>query len=80
MKDMLFVSVGQCWVKYWKSNPESILLMEISQTEKDTIIWYHLYVESKKMIQMNLLQNRNRLTDFKNKLMITKRERKKEKN
>ena len=29
---------------------------------------------------MNLLQNTNRLTDFKNKLMITKRERKKEKN
>ena len=22
----------------WKSNPESILLMEISQTEKDTVI------------------------------------------
>ena len=32
---------------------EIIILTEISQT-KTNIIWYHLYVESKKMIQMNL--------------------------
>ena len=31
---------------------------------------YHLYVASKKMIQMNL-QNRNRLTDIENKLVVT---------
>ena len=30
-----------------------IILSEISQTEID-IIWYHLYVDSKTMIQMNL--------------------------
>lgn len=37
-------------------------------------IWYLLYVKSKKkMTQMNFfLQNRNRLTDKENKLMITK--------
>ena len=29
----------------------------------------------KKMIQMNLLTNRNRLTDMENKLMVTKEER-----
>ena len=46
---------------------ETITLSEVSQTEKDkmlwknpneifgqpNIIWYHLYVESKKIIQMN---------------------------
>ena len=31
---------------------EIIILSEVSQTEKD--LWYHLYVESKKMIQMSL--------------------------
>ena len=25
-----------------------------SDTERQIIIWYHLYVESKKMVQMNL--------------------------
>ena len=51
---------------------EIIRLSEVSQTKTDTIP-YHLYVESKKMIQMNL-QNRNRLTDTENKLMTTKGE------
>ena len=32
---------------------EIIILSEVSQT-KTNIIWYHLYVDSKKMIQMNL--------------------------
>ena len=32
---------------------EIIILSEVSQTEKRQIL-YHLYVESKKMIQMNL--------------------------
>ena len=32
---------------------EMIILSEVSQT-KTNIIWYHLYVEFKKMIQMNL--------------------------
>ena len=33
-----------------------------SQREKKTNTWYHLYMASKKMIQMNFLQNRNNLT------------------
>ena len=54
---------------------EITILSEVSQT-KTNIIWYHLYVEYKKMIQMNLyLQNRNRLTDIENKLIVTKGER-----
>ena len=32
---------------------EIAILSEVSQT-KINIIWYHLYVESKKMVQMNL--------------------------
>ena len=36
------------------------------------ISWYHLYVESKKG---TYLQNRNRLTDIEQKLIITKGER-----
>ena len=36
---------------------ESILLSEVSQTEKDKYLWYKLYVESKKkMIKMNLYE------------------------
>ena len=54
---------------------EIIILCEVSQA-KTNIIWYHLYVESKKiMIQMNLLTNRNRFTEVENKLMVTKGER-----
>ena len=39
---------------------EILILSEVSQT-KTNIIWYHLYVESKKRVQMNLstIQNRN---------------------
>ena len=33
---------------------EIIMLSEVGQTETN-IIWYHLHMESKKMIQMNLL-------------------------
>ena len=36
--------------------------------------WYHLYVESKKMIQWTYIQNRNRPTDIESKLTVTKRE------
>ena len=45
-----------------------------SDRKKTNILWYHLYVESKKKrIQMNL-QNRNGLIDMENKLMVTKRD------
>ena len=45
---------------------EIILLSEVSQT-KTNIVWYHLYVESKKKkwYKWICLQNRNRLTERK---------------
>ena len=36
------------------------------------ISWYHLDVESTKMIQINLFQNRIRLTDIENNLSLPK--------
>ena len=51
------------------------MLSEISYTKTNTI--YHLYVDSKKIIQMNIYtQNRNRLTDIEDKLLVTKGEKK----
>ena len=49
-----------------------IILSEVSQTEKDKFMWYHLYVEYKKWYKWTYLQNRNRLTDIENKFMVTK--------
>ena len=47
-----------------------------SDRVKINIIWYHLYVESKKKRdEWTYLQNRNRPTDIENKLMVTKWER-----
>ena len=49
---------------------EIIRLSEVSQ-RKTNIIWYHFYVESrKKSHKWTYLQNRNRLTDLENKLMV----------
>ena len=52
---------------------ELIILSAVRKREKQ--ISYHSYVESKKVIEMNYLQNRNRLTDIENKLTTTKGER-----
>ena len=41
---------------------------------KTNIIWHNLYVKSKKRYKWTCLQNRNRLTDIKNKLIVTKEE------
>ena len=50
------------------------ILSEVRQA-KTNVIWKHLYVESrKKGYKWIYLQNRNRLTDIENKLMITKGE------
>ena len=54
-------------------NLEIIILNEASQTEK-YILCGNTYVESKKIIQINLYANRNRLTDIENKIMDSKRE------
>ena len=51
---------------------EMVILSAANQT-KTNIILYHLYVESKSMIQINT-KNRKRLTDIKNKLIVTKEE------
>ena len=49
---------------------ESVILSEVSRTEKKNYDMYVFYVESKKkMIQINL-QNRRRLTDLENELMV----------
>ena len=50
-------------------------ICEIRQI-KTNIIWYHLYVESKKekRYKWPYIQNRNRPTDIENKPMVTKAE------
>ena len=50
---------------------ENITLSEVRQ-RKTNILWYDLYVESKKGYKWTYLQNRNRVTDVENKLMVTK--------
>ena len=52
---------------------EIIILSEVSQMKTNTT--YHLYAESKKMIQINYLQNGHRFMDTKNKFMVAKGER-----
>ena len=51
---------------------EIIILNEVNPTEKDNTIWYHFYVESKKNDTNELIYKTERLTDFKNKLIVPK--------
>ena len=51
---------------------ETSILSEVTR-RKVTIIWYCLYVESKKMVQMNLF-TKKRVTHVENKLMATRGE------
>ena len=53
---------------------EIITLGEVNQITTN-IIGCHLYVESLKIIQMNLFTNRNRLRNLENKLTVSKGER-----
>ena len=55
-------------------NLKTALLSGVSLTEEIEIIWYHLYMESKKYVLMNLFTNRNRVTDIEHKLMVPKGE------
>ena len=48
---------------------ESAIQSEVSSKEKNKYI--NIYVESRKMVQMNLLQSRNRDTDVEHKLVDT---------
>ena len=50
----------------------------LTEVKQRTDVWYHLYVESKQMVQINLLQNKfthvgsqNRITDVETKLTVT---------
>ena len=60
------MSFAATWTKL-----EIIILSEVNQT-KTSIIWYYLYMESKKWHKWTYSQNRNRLTDIENKFMVTK--------
>jgi len=50
-----------------------IILSEIRQREMN-VIWCHLHVESMKWYKWTYLQNKNRLTDIENKVIVTKGE------
>ena len=56
------------------ADPEIIILSEVSQKEKDKYIWYHLFMESKIRHKWTYLQDRNRLTDRENRLVVAKGE------
>ena len=50
---------------------ESVMLSEVSQTEKEKYVWHPIYVESKKKwYKLMWLQNRKRLTDLENELTV----------
>ena len=51
---------------------EIIILSKVSQKRKTNTIWYHLYVESKIWHKWVYLQNKNRLTNIENRLVIAK--------
>ena len=63
------VSVSpDCYINFW-------LRKEGYQILISGIIWSHLYVKKKKeRYKWTYLENRNRLTDMKNKLMVAKGE------
>ena len=44
-----------------------------TKSDRERQIWYHLYAESKKKYKWTYLQDRNRLTDWENKSLVTKR-------
>ena len=48
-----------------------IIVSEVSQ-RKTSIIWYHLYVESKKMIQMKLFTKQKQTHRLRKQFMVTK--------
>ena len=49
-----------------------ILLLNEVRKRKTNSIWYHLYAESKIWHKLTNLQNRNRLTDMENRLVVVK--------
>ena len=49
---------------------EIVILGEVNQTKTNTIC-YHLHVESKNMVQVNLFTKQDQVTDVKNNLIVT---------
>ena len=49
-----------------------IITVKVVRNRKTNAVWYHLYVESKIWHRRTYLQNRNRLTDIENRLMVVK--------
>ena len=47
-------------------------ISEVSQQEKDKFIWYHLCVQSKLWHRWTYLQNRRKLTDIENRIVVSK--------
>ena len=61
------------WNKIICSNMDELRDYHTKSDRKTDIIWYCLYVESKNKVHKWMYkQNRNRLTDTENKLMVTK--------
>ena len=52
---------------------EIIILSEVRKRKKNTL-WYRLYMESKMWHKRTYLQNRNRLKDTENRLVVAKDE------
>ena len=50
---------------------EDIALSEINQKDEDNTVCLHLYIESKNKTNEQIFFKRNRLTDQKNKLIVT---------
>ena len=77
-KDVVYIYNGILAIKKNELMPFAAkwtdLEIIILSQRKTNIIWYHLYVESKKLYKWTYLQNRNRPTDTENKLMVTKGE------
>ena len=55
---------------------EIVILNEVSQIEKEKYsMTYHMWNRKRKLYKWNYLQNRKRLTDVENKLMVAERKR-----
>ena len=65
------VAKSRTWLSDWTTTAEIIILSEVSQT-KTNAIWCHLHVKSKIWLKWTYLQNRNRLIDTENRLMVAK--------
>ena len=53
---------------------ETVMLSEVSQAEKDRYVISLVCGIGKKMVKWTYLRRRNRFSDFKSKLMVTRRE------